>query len=197
MRREFFITMTPLWLISIALGLTGWISPGWAILFTALFALGIYDVLQRRHTVLRNFPVLGHIRYMFEALRPEMQQYFIESDTSPDPIARIQRAVVYQRSKDDLQTVAFGSQLDFYHRDYQWMNHSSFPVHIESANFRIKIGGPRCKQPYEASLFNISAMSYGSISKAAVQALGLHPVRSSAARDGEPLGGRGTPAQAR
>jgi glutamate synthase domain-containing protein 2 len=171
MRREFFFFIIPLWLITLFGSFYLWWGPTWSVVTSSLFALGLYDVFQRKHTVLRNFPVLGHARYILEMLRPEMQQYFIESDISDDPISRIYRSVVYQRSKGSLETVPFGSQLDFYARDYQWVNHSSFPVHIDSANFRVKIGNSQCKQPYSSSLFNISAMSYGSISKAAVLAL--------------------------
>ena len=153
----------------------GWIfvgtSPGWIALFTVLTCVGIYDVFQRRHTVLRNFPVLGHLRYLLEILRPEMQQYFIESDVTDDPVSRIYRSVVYQRAKAQLDTVPFGSQLDFYARDYQWLNHSAFPLNLSSADFRVTIGNSQCTQPYQASLFNISGMSYGSISKSAVSAL--------------------------
>jgi glutamate synthase domain-containing protein 2 len=133
--------------------------------------VALYDVFQSKHTILRNFPVIGHLRFLLEMLRPEMQQYFIEQDTSDDPISRIYRAVVYQRSKHELETVPFGSQLDFYARDYQWINHSAFPLDLKSSDFRVVIGNSQCSQPYSASLFNISGMSYGSISKAAVSAL--------------------------
>jgi len=171
LRREFFSLIIPLWLLSLA-GMVFLItSPSWFIFATVLLVIGIYDVLQRRHTVLRNFPVLGHVRYLLELVRPEMQQYFIESDVTDDPISRIYRSVVYQRSKAALETVPFGSQLDFYARDYQWLNHSAFPLDLKSSDFRVTIGNSQCVQPYRASLFNISGMSYGSISKAAVQAL--------------------------
>lgn len=134
--------------------------------------LAIYDVVQKRHSLLRNFPVLAHLRYILESIRPEIQQYFVESDTSEDPIPRIYRNVVYEKAKGELETVPFGSELNFYSQDYQWVNHSCFPVDVKDWRFRTIIGGPQCKQPYDASLFNISGMSYGSISKAAVIALG-------------------------
>jgi glutamate synthase domain-containing protein 2 len=171
MRRGFFLTLIPIWIVTLAAVYYAWMSPVWLVLLGFLTAVGLYDVLQRKHTVLRNFPVIGHIRYIFEMLRPEMQQYFIEDEISGDPIARNYRSVVYSRSKVELETVPFGSQLDFYSPDYQWLNHSTFPVHLDRWNFRVKIGNGQCKRPYEASLFNISAMSYGSISKAAVTAL--------------------------
>lgn len=171
MRREFFSIVFSLLLLSVAGTLFLGTSLVWIVLFGAVLAVGIYDIFQTRHTVLRNFPFIGHARYLLEMVRPEMQQYFIESDVSDDPIARIYRAVVYQRSKSELETVSFGSQLDFYARDYQWLNHSAFPLDLKSSDFRVTIGNSQCTQPYRASLFNISGMSFGSISKPAVQAL--------------------------
>jgi glutamate synthase domain-containing protein 2 len=171
MRREFFAIIIPLWLLSFGGKFFMSSSAGWIALTSFILMVGIYDVIQRKHTVLRNFPFIGHLRYLLEALRPEMQQYFIESDVSDDPISRIYRSVVYQRSKTELETVPFGSQLDFYARDYQWLNHSCFPLELKSADFRVTIGNAQCAQPYSASLFNVSGMSYGSISKAAVSAL--------------------------
>lgn len=154
------------------MGFQGWVSWGWSFCFGFLLLVALYDTFQKRHTILRNFPLIGHIRYFFEMLRPEIQQYFIESDTSGDPISRIYRSVVYSQSKDELSTVPFGSVMDHDAGTYKWMNHSSFPVHVPNHDFRIRIGNHQCRQPYEASLLNISAMSYGSISKAAVLALG-------------------------
>jgi glutamate synthase domain-containing protein 2 len=172
MRRQFFLVSIPL-LILLALGaLTGTMSWGWFGTAAVVFILGLYDVFQTRHTILRNFPVIGHLRYVFEMFRPEIQQYFIESDVTPDPIARIHRAVVYQRSKNQLDTVPFGSELDLYAPDYQWINHSVFPVSMDDdRDFRVRIGNASCKHPYDASLLNVSAMSFGAISKTAVQAL--------------------------
>ncbi len=171
MRREFFLLITPLWLLSLIAANYAWASWFWVFLISVLLLTGLFDVAQRQHTVLRNFPVLGHLRYLLEMIRPEIQQYFIENDTGSDPISRVYRSVVYQRSKGVLETVPFGSQLDFYARDYQWLNHSSFPVDIENSDFRVTIGNAQCTQPYSTSLFNISGMSYGSVSRAAVLAL--------------------------
>lgn len=178
MRREFFLIITPLWLMSGLVAWQGWASPLWMVPTTAVLLLGIYDVVQVKHTVLRNFPVIGHLRYLLENLRPEIQQYFIESDVTDDPIARIYRAVVYRRAKGVLETVPFGSQLDAYARDYQWLNHSLFPLDLKNSDFRVTIGNSQCEQPYSASLFNVSGMSYGSISKAAVSALSRGAVLS-------------------
>lgn len=149
-----------------------WISILWPMIFSFLFAIAVYDCVQKRHAILRNFPLVGHIRYLLEMVRPEIQQYFIESDVTEDPISRIYRSVVYAESKGELASVPFGSELDLYASDYKWVNHSCFPVEIDHKDFRVKIGNNQCRQPYMASLLNISAMSYGSLGKAAVRALG-------------------------
>lgn len=172
MRRKIFFILGTLFVACAAGAFFTAISWGWAIFFALILLLGIYDLFLTRHTILRNFPVIGHFRYLLEMLRPEIQQYFVESDITPDPIARIYRSNVYEQSKNELATVPFGSELDQYSSDYQWMNHSCFPVDIPEANFRIQIGNHQCKKPYSASLLNISAMSYGALSKAAVRALG-------------------------
>ncbi|MCB9851798.1 MAG: FMN-binding glutamate synthase family protein [Phycisphaerales bacterium] len=136
-----------------------------------VFLLGLVDALQRRHAVRRNFPVIGHFRYLFEMIRPEINQYFIESNTDGTPFSREARSLVYQRAKLALQTMPFGTQRDVYEPGYEWMNHSLAAKHPVGEAPRIRIGGDACTQPYEASLLNISAMSYGSLSSAAVRAL--------------------------
>jgi glutamate synthase domain-containing protein 2 len=171
MRREFFLISVPVLSLLALAGYAQWLSWGWFSVIAGLFLLGLYDVWQTKHTILRNFPVIGHLRFLLEMVRPEIQQYFVESDVTEDPISRIYRSVVYQRAKGDLQTVPFGSELDLYARDYEWVNHSCFPIHLDEWDFRVKIGGPQCSKPYNASLFNISAMSYGALSKTAVGAL--------------------------
>ena len=142
-------------------------------LYAPFFAVGLHDVWQKKHAILRNYPVLGHGRYLMEALRPKVYQYFIESDTDGEPINRIHRAVVYQRSKKDRDTSPFGTQLDIYGEGYEWMNHSigAKDLHELDTDPRVRIGGPDCKQPYDCSIFNISAMSYGSLGSAAISAL--------------------------
>ena len=136
-----------------------------------LLLVGLYDSLQREHTILRNFPIIGHVRYLFEALRPEIQQYFIESNTDAFPIAREFRNIVYQRAKGELETQPFGTQRDVYRIGYEWAAHSLAPVQPLDEPPRIQIGGPDCRQPYSCSLLNISAMSFGALSKNAVLAL--------------------------
>ena len=172
MRAEILLSLGILTLLSAAGAHWGQINWIWSGFFLLLIAVALFDVVQKRHTILRNFPVLGHLRFLLEMIRPEIQQYFVENDTDGNPIPRIYRSVVYQQSKAELETVPFGSELDLYAEDYKWINHSSFPVSVESEDFRIRIGNEQCAQPYLASLFNVSAMSYGALSAAAIRALG-------------------------
>lgn len=141
-----------------------------AALLGALTALGTVDLIQRRHSVSRTYPILAHLRYCLESIGPEIRQYFIEADTEERPFSREQRAVVYQRAKNVHDKKPFGSLLDLYQEGYEWMSHSLAPATIASADFRITIGSARDK-PYQASVFNISAMSFGSLSPNAISAL--------------------------
>ncbi|MFK7804739.1 MAG: FMN-binding glutamate synthase family protein [Anaerolineae bacterium] len=141
------------------------------IVLVPLTALGLYDYFQKSHAILRNFPLVGRFRYFFETIRPEIYQYFVESDTDGVPFDREQRSLVYQRAKNVRDTVPFGTKEDLYQVGYEWVNHSLAPQHLEAADMRVTIGGPDCKQPYSASILNISAMSYGSLSKNAILAL--------------------------
>jgi glutamate synthase domain-containing protein 2 len=144
----------------------------WAwLILGPLVAIGIYDYFQVQRSIPRNFPLIGRMRYLLEAIRPEINQYFIESDTEGMPFDRDERSLVYQRAKRERDTVPFGTKMDVYATAYEWVNHSMAPLHHEPADMRITIGGPDCTQPYSASLLNISAMSYGSLSKNAVLAL--------------------------
>ncbi|MBC7603526.1 MAG: FMN-binding glutamate synthase family protein, partial [Ramlibacter sp.] len=143
---------------------------GGSILFTLLIAVGIRDLRQTRHAVLRNYPVIGHMRFLFEYIRPEIRQYFIEGDADGTPFSRSQRSLVYQRAKGEPDNIPFGTQLDVTRQGYEWINHSMFPTTLASSDFRITIG-PSCAQPYIASIFNISAMSFGSLSGNAILAL--------------------------
>jgi len=136
-----------------------------------LFALGVWDSLQTRHAVLRNFPLLGHFRYLLELIRPEINQYFIESNTDGRPFDRESRSLIYARSKHQLQTLPFGTQRDVEEPGYEWINHSMDACAPEGPTPRVLIGAKRCAQPYEAALLNISAMSFGSLSSAAIRAL--------------------------
>lgn len=141
------------------------------IILVPLLVLGWRDYTQTTHAVLRNFPIVGHGRYLLEKIRPEIYQYFVEGDTEGVPFDRDQRSLVYQRAKDVRDTVPFGTKEDVYATGYEWVNHSMAPRHLHGDDLRITIGGPACTQPYSASIFNIAAMSYGSLSANAVLAL--------------------------
>lgn len=136
-----------------------------------LIVLGIIDINQTRHSIRRNFPVIGHMRYIFEMIRPEISQYFIESNTDGTPFSREERSVVYQRAKKVTDTVPFGTQRNLYEEGYEYVPHSISPLHVDYQKLRITVGGNQCLKPYSASIFNISAMSYGSLSQNAIKAL--------------------------
>ncbi|MEZ6136296.1 MAG: FMN-binding glutamate synthase family protein [Pirellulaceae bacterium] len=171
MRRLFIGLLIGLLVASVIAAMTyPWLLWAW-IVVGPLAALGLYDYFQVKRSIPRNFPLLGRMRYLMELIRPEIYQYFIESDTAGVPFDRDQRSLVYQRSKKQRDTVPFGTKEDVYAAGYEWVNHSMVPLHNHPADARITIGGSECSQPYSASLLNISAMSYGSLSKNAVLAL--------------------------
>ncbi|WP_207515158.1 FMN-binding glutamate synthase family protein [Longitalea luteola] len=136
-----------------------------------LMVLVIYNVRQRKHAILRNFPLIGYLRYFFEWMRPEMRQYFFESDLDGKPFNRRQRSIVYQRAKNVKQTVAFGMQTNPDAPGFEWVAHSVYPASLKEDELRVWIGNHLCKQPYHASIYNIGAMSYGALSKTAITAL--------------------------
>lgn len=136
-----------------------------------LFIVGWRDYRQEHHAVLRNYPVTGHLRFLLEYIRPEIRQYFLESDEENLPFSRNQRAMVYTRAKRQNDARGFGTIKSVYGRDTEWIGHSAVPKEADPATFRIRIGGPQCSQPYQASIFNISAMSFGSLSPNAIRAL--------------------------
>ena len=144
----------------------------WDMLFFGpLILVGFMDMIQTKKAVLRNFPVIGNLRYLMEAIRPEINQYFVESNSSGMPFSREERSVVYQRAKGVRDTLPFGTQRDVYSVGYEWVNHSIVPCQVKPEDLRVVVGGPDCKQLYNASVLNISAMSFGSINKNAVLAL--------------------------
>jgi glutamate synthase domain-containing protein 2 len=160
-------------LLAVSLALLAFGERQWAwgvAVFGVLALIGTADLLQRDSTLRRNYPILAHFRYGLESIGPEMRQYFIEADTAEVPFSRQQRALVYQRAKSVNDTRPFGSLQDVYATDYEWINHSITPAHIASQDFRVTVGAGRAK-PYSASVFNISAMSFGSLSANAVRAL--------------------------
>lgn len=141
------------------------------VIFAALTTLGIHDLRQERHSILRNYPVIGHMRFLFEGIRPEIRQYLIESDQDEQPFSREQRSLVYQRAKGAEDKRPFGTQEKVYDAGYSWLTHSVAPVHFDNTDFRVRIGGPDCAKPYAASIYNISAMSFGALSANAILAL--------------------------
>jgi glutamate synthase domain-containing protein 2 len=171
------------------------VGAGSLLLLLALVAVGIYDLLQSRRSILRNYPIIGHLRFMLEYVRPEIRQYFLESDNEASPFSRAQRSLVYQRAKGDSDKRPFGTQLDVHAEGYEWINHSMAPSHIETHDFRVWIGGTPeqiaareshaglCTQPYHASIFNISAMSFGSLSANAILALNAGAAKGGFAHD--------------
>ena len=136
-----------------------------------LLVLLVYDWFQTKHAILRNFPVLGHIRYVLEFIRPEIQQYIIADDIEELPFNRETRTLVYERAKNSRDTIGFGTERDILKVGYSWALHSMAPKHMSEVEPRVMVGGPDCKKPYCASRLNISAMSYGSLSGNAIMAL--------------------------
>jgi glutamate synthase domain-containing protein 2 len=174
MRNEFVVFAIVSLLLVCGVAYFIWQPMWWVMIFLGpILLLGFYDMFQSRHAIMRNFPILGRGRYLMEDLRPKLYQYFIESDTNGRPLSRIYRNIVYQRAKQELKTTPFGTQLDVYEEGYEWMNHSiaALDAHGMEAHPKVLIGNSNCRQPYNASVFNVSAMSFGSLSSAAVMAL--------------------------
>lgn len=171
MRKEFYLAFVVALVLNILFYLF-W-TPGLysLIILVPFFTLGFRDILQKRHAIKANFPVFGHLRYILESIRPEINQYFIESNTDGKPFSREQRSVVYQRAKKVLDTVPFGTQHNVYSQGYEFVTHSMYPKHVEHTDLRTMVGSKLCKQPYSMSLLNISAMSFGSLSPNAILAL--------------------------
>lgn len=171
MRIEFLMISL---IIACFIGLGGYLwEPIWFLLlpFFILFFIGIVDMAQKKRAVLKNFPVIGRLRYLFEAIRPEIQQYFVENNTDGTPLSREYRSIVYQRAKKALDTIPFGTQRDVYSMGYEWVNHSLTPKKVAPESLRVEVGGPACRKSYSCSVFNIAGMSYGSLSKNAILAL--------------------------
>lgn len=138
-----------------------------------IFGVGLYDVFQKEHTILRNFPIIGHFRYLLEGIGPEIRQYFVESDTEGKPLDRNQRTYIYSRAKLDNRAHPFGTEHDLQKEGMEWVKHSIYPAATPIEPPRVLVGGADCTQPYSASLLNVSAMSFGSLSKNAIKALNL------------------------
>ncbi len=171
MAHVFYAIALPVLLLA---GAVSWWWPPFVWSFVLLgpaFLVGVADSLQKRRAVRRNFPLIGNLRYLMEAIRPEISQYFIESNIDGMPFNREMRSIVYQRAKRELSTLPFGTQRDLYRVGAEWIDHSLGAVHPEGEPPRIRIGGPGCTRPYDAALLNISAMSFGSLSGNAIRAL--------------------------
>ncbi len=189
MRNDFFFFAT----ISVVLTCIGaWYWQPWLlwlfILWIPMIGLGIYDMNQKRHAIVRNFPLLGRLRYVAEWMRPKVYQYFVEPDTEGRPFSRLNRNIIYQRAKKETDTTPFGTQLNVYEEGYEWMAHSiaALDHNILDHHPRVAVGGKDCKKPYALSVMNVSAMSFGSLSKNAVEALnGAAKIGSFAHNTGE------------
>jgi len=173
--RELFMIISAM-VLAVIVGISlFWPPILWSFILVApLVLMGVFDMLQTHHTIRRNFPLLGRFRYVLESIRPEIMQYFVETDTEGRPLNRILRSLIYRRAKKVNDTEPFGTQMNLYHSGYEWMEHSMYAKKNpkEIGKFpRLIIGGSECKQPYNSSLLNISAMSFGSLSTNAVMAL--------------------------
>ncbi len=153
------------------------------LLFGGLSIIGTIDLIQTRHAVLRNYPLMAHIRFILEEIRPEIRQYFLESEKDGTPFSRDKRAIVYQRAKQALDKRPFGTHNDVYANGFEWLHHSIAPKPVAQEPFRIVIGGPDCSKPYAASIFNISAMSFGALSSNAIRALNKGAKKGNFAHD--------------
>lgn len=173
MHRNFFLFATGS-LVAVALLQLTWPPAIWLLLLLVpLILLGLYDMFQQQHALKRNFPLFGRGRWIMEWFRPFIRQYLLESDTDGAPISRMFRSIVYQRAKGARETVPFGTQLDTYRSGYEWIGHSLSALDVTEVDpeMRVRVGGPACRQPYWASIFNISAMSFGALSRNAILAL--------------------------
>ncbi|HZC15638.1 MAG TPA: FMN-binding glutamate synthase family protein [Caulobacteraceae bacterium] len=175
-------------IVLLALAIAGaWVETlawGAVVVLAALCLLGLYDLLQTRHSILRNFPIIGHVRWIAELIRPEIRQYLVESDEEAAPFSRSQRSLVYERAKGEPGEHPFGTLMDVYRDGYEFIGQSTMPaIAADPETFRITIGGDQCVRPYSASVFNISAMSFGAISANAIRALNAGARRGGFSHD--------------
>jgi glutamate synthase domain-containing protein 2 len=172
------------WLATLPLAIAAsfW-APLLSLVLAAFFVVGLRDVSQTRHAILRNYPLIGHLRFLLEFIRPEIRQYFLEDDEAQLPFSRNQRALVYQRAKRQNDKRAFGTLIDPYKPGAIWLNHSNVAVHPDESAFRLTIGNQGCLQPYHSSILNVSAMSFGALSANAIRALNRGAKRGNFAQD--------------
>ena len=165
------------------------VSPWWwllEIIFVPLVLLGIYDYFQPKHSILRNYPLAGRLRFLLEGMGPELHQYLVENDTDGHPFDRDTRSVIYERAKNVQDKKPFGTERDVYQSGYTWLSHSIAPrpmVADPENDLRVTVGGSQCTQPYSASVLNISAMSFGALGEAAVRAMNLGAKKGGFAHD--------------
>jgi glutamate synthase domain-containing protein 2 len=154
-----------------------------AVIFGAVALVGIYDLAQRRHSILRNYPILGHARFALESIRPELQQYFIERNYDGRPYDRDTRTSIYERAKGVKDEQAYGTERDVREPGYEWLLQSIHSFDPPKELPRVTVGGPDCTQPYEMALLNVSAMSFGALSGAALTALNRGAAKGGFAHD--------------
>lgn len=175
------------WAVALALGVLAAVVHGawWipAAIVAALAALGTWDVLQTKHTILRAFPILGHARFLAELLRPEIRQYFVESNTEASPFDRETRDMVYERAKGIKSDEPFGTERNVYGLGYEFLRHSLRARMATDLTPRVRLGGADCTQPYDIALLNVSAMSFGALSGNAIEALNGGAARGGFAHD--------------
>lgn len=165
-----FLTLAFLAVVSFAAA-AAILNPAWLFLPLTLLIIVAFDTFQSKRAIRKNYPLIGRLRYFFESIRPEIRQYFIEGELDGKPFSRRQRSIVYQRAKNEKQTISFGMQDDPNRIGYEWAAHSIYPKVADPDGFRVLIGNKSCLQPYNASVLNIGAMSYGALSKTAITAL--------------------------
>ena len=171
-RKKLFVIGSLVLTAGIAAGAVFWRPLLYAfVVLGPILVLAAYDLTQKRHTILRNYPLVGHGRYILEEFRHHIRQYFIQSELDPEPFNRQQRSLVYARAKSQIDVNPFGTILDVYATGHEWINHSLQPRELAAEEPRVRIGGPHCTRPYSSSRLNISAMSFGSISSHAILAL--------------------------
>ncbi len=162
-----------------------WSSPFFlaTLVFGALCALGLHDLYQREHAILRAYPISAHLRFLLEDIRPELRQYFFEDNKDGRPFSRDTRAIVYQRAKMNIDKRPFGTEIDVYEEGFEWLRHSIAARPVSHEQFRTRVGAARCALPYDISLLNVSAMSFGALSGNAIRALNLGARKGEFAQD--------------
>src|SRR4051812_42883223 len=181
------VIVAGVWLAAVLAAIAALTKSGWwaapAAALIGLAALGTWDLLQTRHTILRLYPILGHVRFLMELIRPEIRQYFIESNTEAAPFDRETRDLVYERAKATKGDEPFGTERDVNAIGYEFLRHSIRARHAENLDPKVRLGGPDCARPYDMAMLNVSAMSFGALSANAIEALNTGAARGGFAHD--------------